>query len=137
MTKKLVGINKRRDESVSCSGKRPPRSPYNRINLFRCVEERSLKSFDARSLENFKVTVGLISVKSRRVIINENSRNPLDLGATLIIFAVINEDIDMIKYLLSEGADPTIVDKNGDDAKYYADRNQEILDILTPYYPQK
>eukprot|EP01084_Bolivina_argentea_P310853 537975_1 len=67
--------------------------------------------------------------------ISINSRNPSN-GRTLLIYAVIMSNIDLVKAICNFGADPHIADDNNLDALQYARRygQYRITELL--YYQQ-
>jgi ankyrin repeat protein len=73
-------------------------------------------------------------LRSRPAVVNARD----DKGETGLMVAISQRDVDFTTYLLSQGADPTLVARNGDTALImaarigYADAAKYLLDLRAP-----
>lgn len=89
------------------------------------------QSIDKNDTEFFEATLldfkGVVTPDEFYQFINQIDEK---VGSTLLHYAVQNDNAEIVQLLLSNGADPSIKDKEGKTALEYAKENPEIIKIL-------
>lgn len=106
------------------------------------INNKKVQQMLVLSLSN-RTSVEIIDYMKAFNVQNKFTDQPLffnfqtDGGYTMLHFAVTFKDIDMVKYLLKEGADPSIADNKKCNAldRAYDARDEEIIKLLEEQYP--